>query len=70
MYSRLMKLDPDIPTHIISEIKRLYCQRRFCMKNEIVLVKLTFARKEKALDYRREHFQHGEEIIYGSERFF
>lgn len=39
------------------------------MKNDIVLVRPTLALKEKALDYRKEHFQHGEEIIYGSELF-
>jgi len=37
------------------------------MKNDIVLVRPTLALKGKALDYRKEHFQHGEEIIYGSE---
>ncbi len=26
-------------------------------------------REEKALEYRKEHFQHGETIIYGSELF-
>ena len=39
------------------------------MKNDIVLVRPTLELKEKALDYRKEHFQHGEEIIYGSELF-
>jgi predicted acetyltransferase len=39
------------------------------MKNDIVLVRPTLALKGKALDYRKEHFQHGEEIIYGSELF-
>ncbi len=39
------------------------------MKNDIVLVRPALELKEKALDYRREHFQHGEEIIYGSELF-
>ena len=39
------------------------------MKNEIVLVRPTLELKEKALEYRREHFQHGEKIIYGSELF-
>ena len=39
------------------------------MKNDIVLVRPTLELKGKALDYRKEHFQHGEEIIYGSELF-
>ncbi len=39
------------------------------MKNDIVLVRPTLELKEKALDYRKEHFQHEEEIIYGSELF-
>ncbi len=39
------------------------------MKNDIVLVRPTLEQKEKALAYRREHFQHGEEIICGSELF-
>ncbi len=39
------------------------------MKNEIALVRPTLELKEQALDYRREHFQHGEDIIYGSELF-
>ncbi len=39
------------------------------MKNDIVLARPTLELKEKALDYRKEHFQHGEEIIYGSELF-
>lgn len=39
------------------------------MKNEIVLVRPTLESKEKALEYRREHFLHGEKIIYGSELF-
>lgn len=39
------------------------------MKNDIVLVRPTLELKEKALAYRKEHFQHGEEIIYGSELF-
>ena len=38
-------------------------------ENDIVLVRPTLALKGKALDYRKEHFQHGEEIIYGSELF-
>ncbi len=37
------------------------------MKNDIVLVRPTLELKEKALEYRKEHFQHGEKIIYGSE---
>lgn len=37
------------------------------MKNDIVLVRPSLELKEKALDYRKEHFQHGEEIICGSE---
>ncbi len=39
------------------------------MKNNIVLVRPTLELKEKALEYRKEHFQHGEKIIYGSELF-
>ena len=39
------------------------------MKNDIVLVRPTLEQKEKALEYRKEHFQHGETIIYGSELF-
>ena len=39
------------------------------MKNDIALVRPTLELKEKALDYRNEHFQHGEDIIYGSELF-
>lgn len=39
------------------------------MKNDIVLVRPTIEWKEKALEYRKEHFQNGEEIIYGSELF-
>ncbi len=39
------------------------------MKNNIVLVRPTSGLKEKALDYRKEHFQHGEKIIYGSGLF-
>ena len=34
------------------------------MKNDIALVRPTLELKEKALDYRNEHFQHGEDIIY------
>lgn len=37
------------------------------MKSDIVLVRPTLELKEKALEYRREHFKHGEKIIYGSE---
>lgn len=37
------------------------------MENNIVLVRPTLELKEGALAYRREHFQHGEQIIYGSE---
>ena len=37
------------------------------MKNDIVLVRPTLEQKEKALEYRKEHFSHGETIIYGSE---
>ncbi len=39
------------------------------MKNNIVLVRPTLELQEKALEYRNEHFQHGEDIIYGSELF-
>lgn len=39
------------------------------MKNDICLVRPTLELKEKALEYREEHFQHGEKIIYGSELF-
>lgn len=39
------------------------------MKNDICLIRPTLELKEKALEYRREHFQHGEMIIYGSELF-
>ena len=39
------------------------------MKNDIVLVRPTLELQEKALEYRNEHFQHGEDIIYGSELF-
>ena len=39
------------------------------MKNDIVLVRPTLEQKEKALEYRKEHFSHGETIIYGSELF-
>lgn len=37
------------------------------MKNNIILVRPTLQLKEKALDYRKEHFQHGEQVICGSE---
>lgn len=39
------------------------------MKNDICLVRPTLALKEEALAYREEHFQHGEQTIYGSELF-
>lgn len=39
------------------------------MKNNIILVRPTLELKEKALDYRKEHFQHGEQVICGSELF-
>ena len=39
------------------------------MKNDIILVRPSLGLKEKALDYRKEHFQQGEKIIYGSELF-
>lgn len=39
------------------------------MNNRIVLVRPTLELKEKALGYRKEHFQHGEKIICGSELF-
>ncbi len=39
------------------------------MENDIVLVRPTLELKEKALEYRKEHFQHGERIIHGSELF-
>ncbi len=39
------------------------------MKNDIYLVRPTLELKEEALDYRKEHFQHGEMIICGSELF-
>ena len=39
------------------------------MKNDITLIRPTLELKEKALEYRKEHFQHGEMIIYGSELF-
>lgn len=37
------------------------------MKNDICLIRPTLELKEKALDYRQEHFQYGEMIICGSE---
>ncbi len=39
------------------------------MKNNICLVRPTLELKEEGLAYRKEHFQHGEKIIYGSELF-
>ena len=39
------------------------------MNNNIILVRPTIELKEKALDYRKEHFQHGEQVICGSELF-
>lgn len=39
------------------------------MKNDIILVRPHIELKEKALAYRKEHFQQGEKIIYGSELF-
>ena len=39
------------------------------MKNNIVLIRPTLELKEKALEYRKEHFQHGEKIICGSKLF-
>lgn len=39
------------------------------MKNDIYLARPVLGLKEKALEYRREHFQHGEKIICGSELF-
>ena len=39
------------------------------MKSDIVLVRPTLEWKEEALAYRREHFQNGERVIYGSELF-
>lgn len=37
------------------------------MKNDICLIRPTLELKEKALAYRKEHFEHGEMIISGSE---
>lgn len=39
------------------------------MENDIILVRPTLELKEEAQAYRREHFQYGEKIIYGSELF-
>lgn len=39
------------------------------MDKDICLIKPTIELKEEALEYRKEHFQHGEDIIYGSELF-
>lgn len=39
------------------------------VKNDIVLIRPALELKEKALAYRKEHFRHGEKIIYGSELF-
>lgn len=39
------------------------------MEKDIYLIKPTLELKEEALAYRREHFKHGENIIYGSELF-
>lgn len=39
------------------------------MRNDIILVRPTLEWKEKALAYRKEHFQQGEMIICGSELF-
>ena len=39
------------------------------MKSDIVLVRPNLDLKEEALSYRREHFLHGENIIYRSELF-
>lgn len=36
------------------------------MDNDIYLVRPTLERKEKALEYREEHYAYGENIIYGS----
>lgn len=69
MYSRLMKIDHDIPSQIISEIKRLLLPEGDRMENEIYLIRPTIELKEEALAYRNEHFQSGENIIYGSELF-
>lgn len=39
------------------------------MDKNICLVRPTLELKEKALEYRQEHFAHGENIICGSELF-
>lgn len=39
------------------------------MDNDIYLVRPTLELKEKALEYRKEHYAHGESVIYGSELF-
>ena len=39
------------------------------MDKVICLVRPALELKEEALAYRKEHFQHGEDIIYGSELF-
>lgn len=39
------------------------------MESDICLVRPTLELKEKALEYREEHFGHGEKIICGSELF-
>lgn len=39
------------------------------MRNDIILVRPTLEWKERALAYRKEHFQQGEMIICGSELF-
>ncbi len=39
------------------------------MEKDICLVRPTLELKEKALEYRKEHFQHGEKVICGSELF-
>lgn len=69
MYSKLMKIDHDIPAQIIHEIKRLLLPEETRMKHDICLVRPSLELKDKALAYRREHFQHGEKIINGSELF-
>ena len=37
------------------------------MEHEIYLVRPTIQLKEKALNYREEHFKNGEKVINGSE---
>ncbi len=71
MYSRLMKIDDNIPGQIINEIKRLLLpgEIEINMNQDICLVRPCLELKEKALEYRNEHFQHGENIIYGSKLF-